>query len=328
MTTAHLYETEDVTATLLYSLRTVNTRTAVQAYKELEVSSDGDNSYILQVLLLAWFLSPPGHAMEAMCAHAVLQNDPKGLLCALLQVPAHDYGEFDEPVIIPPPKPSLSPQQPMLWTCFPQEYTTEQAVTFYRAVKYALKHKFWQHAAYLTHSFIPHNIQSAIQLLEVLGVPSALAELLDTAVYAPLQSRILSHLLAAHVQAPSQTAPVPIQLNICPPPGRRGRVLRILPEALGEWNLKQKSAERLRGLPRQITAYDACTYWKHAVEKYGIIFKDETFIFKDPAQSEQFYGTYFPDDIPDEWSDEERAKSHPPIATVKPTPWAPALRTL
>jgi hypothetical protein len=45
---------------------------------------------------------------------------------------------------------------------------------------------------------------------------------------------------------------------------------------------------------------------------------------------EQFYDTYFPDDIPDEWSNEERKKSHGivPEESSMENIWRPAFLLL
>lgn len=52
-------------------------------------------------------------------------------------------------------------------------------------------------------------------------------------------------------------------------------------------------------------------FWKEVLQKYGTIIEDTREIqwFSDDSM-EDFYSTYFPDDIPDEWDANEKMKSH------------------
>ncbi len=59
---------------------------------------------------------------------------------------------------------------------------------------------------------------------------------------------------------------------------------------------------------------EGCCVWKRVLAEYGVDIETskqkDQLIFKTDEQCEEFYGTYFPDDIPDEWSLVEYAKSH------------------
>ena len=57
---------------------------------------------------------------------------------------------------------------------------------------------------------------------------------------------------------------------------------------------------------------DGCTFWRLALQEAGVTIDEETqaIAFPDDDAIEAFYQRYFPDDIPDEWSAEDQAKSH------------------
>jgi hypothetical protein len=58
----------------------------------------------------------------------------------------------------------------------------------------------------------------------------------------------------------------------------------------------------------------SCTFWKTILGKYGILYdeSDDTIAFPDDEDDtlECFHDDLFPDDIPDEWSKADQAKSH------------------
>jgi len=84
-------------------------------------------------------------------------------------------------------------------------------------------------------------------------------------------------------------------------PKEVGRVLTIPGNALKQWHLDPSPLWRLMGEPKFI--YEDSPYWNHLRAKY-------------PEGSEEFYQAAFPHDIPDEWSVEERAKSHGPRTDI------------
>ena len=87
--------------------------------------------------------------------------------------------------------------------------------------------------------------------------------------------------------------------------GRRSRrVYKIPPECLGltergKLSVYETNEKEIIG---RLTLCGS-PFWDSVVEAYG------GWVMKDRAR-ESFYDTYFPDDIPDEWSLAERAKSH------------------
>lgn len=52
-----------------------------------------------------------------------------------------------------------------------------------------------------------------------------------------------------------------------------------------------------------------CPFWDDAIQEFGII-EDETIKWNSDDSMEEFYDKYFPDDIPDEWTKSDKAKSH------------------
>ena len=56
---------------------------------------------------------------------------------------------------------------------------------------------------------------------------------------------------------------------------------------------------------------EGCRFWRLALEEAGVTTDEEgNSAFPDDDALEDFYQRYFPDDIPDEWSAEDQAKSH------------------
>jgi hypothetical protein len=57
-----------------------------------------------------------------------------------------------------------------------------------------------------------------------------------------------------------------------------------------------------------------CPYWDEIIEEYGEIVEKEDgkrmIEWKSEERMEEFYDQYFPDDIPDEWTKQEKDKSH------------------
>ena len=66
------------------------------------------------------------------------------------------------------------------------------------------------------------------------------------------------------------------------------------------------------------------------MQSFGITMDEPTgsVIFPDDDTLEQFFDTYFPDDIPDEWSKEDQLKSHGRGVqeTAPPPPEEPQIR--
>lgn len=53
-----------------------------------------------------------------------------------------------------------------------------------------------------------------------------------------------------------------------------------------------------------------CPFWDEAIAEYGVVEDDGPIPWYSDDAKEAFYDRYFPDDIPDEWTREEKQKSH------------------
>ena len=76
---------------------------------------------------------------------------------------------------------------------------------------------------------------------------------------------------------------------------------------------------KFRKLPIELSGFDVlhgCQFWQRELSAAGILREESVqqkrLVFTSDEALEEFYGRFFPDDIPDEWSAEERAKTHIP----------------
>ena len=53
-----------------------------------------------------------------------------------------------------------------------------------------------------------------------------------------------------------------------------------------------------------------CPFWDEALELYAVLDDNGIILWKSEDDRESFYQCYFPDDIPDEWTKEEKDRSH------------------
>lgn len=53
-----------------------------------------------------------------------------------------------------------------------------------------------------------------------------------------------------------------------------------------------------------------CPFWDNAIESYGVITENNEIKWNSDDDIEDFYTKYFPDDIPDEWTKQDKLKSH------------------
>jgi len=93
--------------------------------------------------------------------------------------------------------------------------------------------------------------------------------------------------------------------------GTKARVYSIPPSALygrtlrGRMRWTQSTVSHLNNIEPHLIG---CPFWEEAVFEYGTI--DSTILWNSDKDREAFYQRYFPDDIPDEWTKSEKAKSH------------------
>lgn len=318
MATAHLYETEDVAATLLHAYKTGDSKRAIAAAAELYVSQESE--LLLNLLLFAWLLRPPERT-TAYCVAAITERNPKALALCLADDLSYDYPPLlpDLPQPTPPPPRT---DRDCAWT-HPQ-LTLEQASTVFHAIRNALRQRHWQHAVFLATPYI-HDAVAMTHLFTCLKFPQPFIDLLERNVYDPLTHRIVMHVFAAVCHPPFIKSKYAVFGTSNSIGARSGRVFTVPPEARGLWHIHPKPPARLQHLPLHILDDTATNVWQTAVKTYEIRAVDQMFVAPDDTAIEEFYVNCFPDDIPDEWSNEERAKSH--TTTVVPNqmnPWIPA----
>lgn len=318
MATRHLYETEDVVASILYGgLCSGDANLVWNAFRELHAS--GEYELLQNTAFLLWMLSSPEHPHEAArCAtyargsyseFAMLLSTGavKGDLPALRT--ADDYAQ---------PPTVIHVAAAASGTSVPEGYSADQIATVLAAVHYALKHKYWQHAHHILGQFLDAHTDWLCTVLETLGALKPLVEQLKVCVYAPLADCILAHSLASCC-ASSMDAFVPDKKMATAWKAsmsmRKGRAWSVPAEALALWKLRSKS--RLGDTAAYIADDDSCAYWKQACAKYGARKQDDRLVFESDQAQEEFYAVYFADDIPDEWPLAERNKSHTMV--VEPT---------
>jgi hypothetical protein len=93
--------------------------------------------------------------------------------------------------------------------------------------------------------------------------------------------------------------------------GTKARVYSIPPSALygrtlrGRMRWAQSTVSQLNDIEPYMIG---CPFWEEAISEYGTI--ESTILWNSDDDREAFYQRYFPDDIPDEWTKSEKAKSH------------------
>jgi len=161
-----------------------------------------------------------------------------------------------------------------------------------------------------------------VNLLEVLDAPQVLTEALSQST-GPISYRILVHACyAAFPSTLNQSQKQKIVLNTTTDFFKARRTFQVNPLALSQWNLKSKPVTKLMGSPTLILE-NAAKIWRTVCTTHGVSKVGEDLVFSSDELLEAFYLTYFPSDIPDEWSTLERAKSHGIVVPLakQPNPW-------
>lgn len=301
MATAHFYELEDVVATLLYSIQIQDDKTAIAAANELAVSDE--TATLHQTLWLAWMLGPPSTEHDSAAAKSYADNDYSTLLAILLSTETH---------LIPLAYKGTTDSKPVrtvigdLLKKEVTQYKRAEVLTTYAA------------------PFLTGAKGDIVNLLEVYGAPKVLTEALSTSTNTyPISYRILVH--ACYAAFPSiinqKDKPQRIVLNTTTDFSKFRRTFQINPLALAQWNLKTKPVTKLMGAPTLILDNPA-KIWRTVCRTHGVTREGVDLAFSSDELLEAFYLTYFPTDIPDEWSKMERAKSHgivvPPAKQLNP----------
>jgi len=313
MATRHHYTIDTVGATLLHALTNGMDVLAIQAAKEISVSEE--QGLLMNLLSLAWFLAPPDHPQQRQRYEAFVGNEPSHLLAALLgsvcDLPSVPIVEQ-----LQPPKYGTRPP-PSSWTRWPKGWTAEQAGALYYAVESALKHGSWRRATALTMPFLSGNRLAISGLLTAMGVHKRLTDIFTTTVFEPLCHRIVEHAYASAIAKPFAK---PLRkLNLSTTTNHRAeRTFTISATACSTWSVRSRPDSELMGAPIHITK-EPTEFWRKALTQFNITATSDRLVLDD-AVSESFYETYFPSDIPDEWSAEERKKSHGLVIPPAQTP--------
>lgn len=279
MASRSVYELSDVAATLLYALQTHSYTLVFQTARELRLS--GESELLTNLVTLAWLLCDP-------------------FVCPLREPPTTDT-IYESLCTIAPIFPTSLPEY-----CSPFPFrppADHEMDTFETAVHTCISKKLWKHAyRILTPLLHTNQIDVLARLFDPYPGSKTHVRRLGSILYIPLSERLLLHSI---VQA-AELAPKHADVNVTkysaiwnkPALGGCGdRTFSIPKEALHAWNVMPKTVDRIQFslLPPAIIDSQASYYWTNAC--------------KEP-KTEEWYATYFPDDIPDEWSKEECAKSH------------------
>ena len=324
MTTKNFYECDSIAAMLLYSLMNNNLSNAVYAAREIYASEE--HELLSKLLTFTWFLQTPYMEREHSIYNAFLKNDNAlllQLLCKTSTIP-----ELPTVYSLKPPKPSGKLMPPPQWSPLPLQWSYAAAGTLWKAVQDAIRHTNYERAAMLVAPLISENLPSAVSLLECVGLDKKFTELLPANLYTPLSYRILMHGFAVLCSKPASSSKFIAKQSlssVCS--GRTARQLHIQMNALNIWHVRAQPPTRLLGAPVSIVDDTATAVWSKLVEKFGIYIENNLIAAKDSDSLEAFYVAGFPDDIPDEWSTEERKKSHYTLSEAQvfeKNPWVPA----
>ena len=325
MATFHLYELEGVAAQLLYSFRNGDAFTAAQAARELVLSLE--QTLLLNLLQLAWLLSPPSDA-DAQIAKALEVQDAEAALYALASIAkatSLPQTSFELTIFKPAHDPAAK-LPPPTWTKLPKEWTPQMAGSLWWAVHAAIQKKHIDRAFRLSQQLL--ETQDILLLfLESHGVQPYFTNLLRS-VAPQLKHCVLLHAYGSLLEPRGSleaSAEVRRAYTSKRLGGRKGRTFYVTAAALNNWNISSAPITRLQNEPSLVAEETASNYWTTVWSTEGSL-ESERLVFKDDTACEAFYEKHFPDDIPDEWSAEERAKSHgQPINPDAPkNPWRKA----
>jgi hypothetical protein len=278
MASRSVYELPDVAATLLYALQTHKYTLIFQTAREIHIS--GESELLTNLVTFAWLLCDP-------------------FVCSLPEPPSSDT-VYESLCTIAPIFPTSLPDNSSPFPFRPP--ADHEMDTFQAAVHTCISKKLWKHAyRILTPLLHTNQIDVLTRLFEPYSVSKTHFRRLGSILYIPVTERLLLHIIVqAAGLASHPVANLTKYSAIWNKPvtgGCSDRTFSIPKEALHTWNVLPKTIDHIQFslLPPAIVDSHASYYWINAC--------------KEP-KTEEWYATYFPDDIPDEWSKEECAKSH------------------
>jgi hypothetical protein len=176
----------------------------------------------------------------------------------------------------------------------PEAWTENQRARLAQGVQRAFIHKHGEQVYRLLCTFPPQT--ALLYLTGVEKVPKPLLEAYKTT------KRGLQHIvwfLGCHWN--ESVEPDPVKFPTLQVGTRSARMFGI-PAKYIHFPLHLGGFDVLRG----------CAFWQRVLTEHGVnrSASVDQLVFSTEEAMESFYKTYFPDDIPDEWSKEERQKSH------------------
>ena len=311
----NLYETTDLAASLLLSLEERNVPLALTITNELLLSLESD--LVHNLLGFAWLLAQPDKDLTPQRFTAWRSRRYDIFLASFtpapLRLPPHTLvGDY-------PPPPTGNHAAPRAWHAKPAGWTDDQCGTLYHRIQQAIANKQCWRAYLLARPLLNHP--TAFQsFLQAIGTSP---DLLKFAIYQHLHGQILEH--AMYILA---YPPTPMEIKL-PTPVQQGRLIHICPEARNRWNVQPTPPTKLIGQPNFI--FESSPYWNAQRDRYQIDLDTTGHMYYESEQLyKEFFQHNFPLDIPDEWSQAERNKSHPHAANYQPeaNPWVPTFHEL
>ena len=311
----NLYEVQDLAASLLLSLEDRNVPLALTITNELLLSLETE--LVHNLLGFAWLLAQPDKDLTPRRFTAWRSRRYDILLSTftsqrLLLPPYTLIGDYP-----PPPNGDYTP--PREWYAKPAGWTDNQCGTLYHRIQHAIYNKQCWRAYLLGRPLLayPSAFQSFLQAM------GASPDLLKFAQYSHLHGQILEHAMYILAYPPSAME------IITQEPVQQGRLFHIHPEARNRWNIPPTPPTNLIGQPNFI--FEDSPYWNQQRDQYQINLGTTGHIEYESEQLYQdFFAHNFPLDIPDEWLQSERDKSHPhnPNYQPEPNPWASTFKEL
>lgn len=292
--TRNFYEARSVTAFLLYAIQTGDTQGARQAAAEL--ADSGLKDVVDDAATLLLLLAPPryGFLPREERWEAALSLPPFALPTPLRRLP-------------PPTQANTKTKATSPWNPVKTEKGT--GPTIWGAVDDALKRGRVDRAATLSLVVAEEDRAS---LLESFGKDARWLQLSPLPV--PLD-RALVHAYAGKTEtAVAAAATIATVAAVAAP-----RSLTLPVQALSLWNVASPPLSFCAGAPTWVLDANASPFWKNLVKKHGV---DEQLNGRTDEDTEAFYAEGFPNDVPDEWSDKERRKSHGLCVRFEENPWA------
>ena len=309
----NLYEIEDLAASLLLSLGERNVSLALSILNELFLSLETE--LVHNLLGFAWLLAQPDKELTPQRFTAWRSRRYDILISTFtshrLALPPYTLvGDYP-----PPPTGDYTP--PKEWHAKPADWTDAECGTLYHRVQHAIYNKQCWRAYLLARPLLayPTAFRSFLQAM------GASADLIKFANYQHLHGQILEHIMyiLAYPSAPMEI--------ILTKPVMQGRVFHISPEARNLWNVMPASISRLMGPPNFI--FEESPYWDAKRYQYEIRQNSKGHIeYESERLYQDFFQDAFPLDIPDEWSEQERQKSHGGSYSPQPNPWVSTFKEL